>query len=177
MSVQLLGPDDAAALKALPLSYSRDRTAADEAPPGYRHFQVETRLERRDFDGAARDLMGWLMHEKAGLRVEASDRTARTGTVVLLRLGPGPLSLRIPCRVVEVFDEPRRKGFAYGTLPGHPESGEERFVLEHDDDGGIRFTVAGKSRPASLLAKLGGPVGRAVQDRMTQRYLVALDHL
>ncbi|WP_235509591.1 DUF1990 family protein [Terrabacter sp. Soil811] len=134
-------------------------------------------MKRRDFDGAARDLMGWLMHEKAGLRVQASNATAQTGTVVLLRLGPGPLSLPFPCRVVQVFDEPRRKGFAYGTLPGHPESGEEQFVLDHERDGAIRFTVTGVSRPASLLASLGGPTSRAVQDGMTQRYLAALDEL
>ncbi len=177
MPVQLLGQEDAAALRALPLSYSRDSTVADEVPAGFRCFQVEMRLKRRDFDGAARDLMGWRMHEKAGLRVHGSDPTAQTGTVVLMRLGPGPFSLRIPCRVVEVFDEPRRKGFAYGTLAGHPESGEERFVLDHDLDGGIHLTVAGVSKPASFPAKLGGPVSRAVQDRMTRRYLAALDQL
>ena len=177
MPVQLLSQDDAAALRAVPLSYARDGVAAGEFPPEFRHFQVETRLKRRDFDGAARDLMGWRMHEKAGLRVHASEATAQTGTVVVMRLGPGALSLRIPCRVVEVFDEPRRKGFAYATLPGHPESGEERFVLDHDSGGDIRFTVTGVSRPASRLARLGGPISRAVQDWMTQRYLAALDSL
>ena len=177
MPVQLLSQDDAAALQAVPLSYARDWTAAGEVPPGFRHFQVETRLKRRDFDGAARDLMGWLMHEKAGLRVHASSATAQTGTVVVMRLGPRPLSLRIPCRVVEVFDEPRRKGFVYATLPGHPESGEERFVLDHNSDGDIRFTITAVSKPASLLARLGGPMSRAAQDRMTQRYLAALDRL
>ena len=30
--------------------------------------------------------------------------------------------LRAPCRVVYVIDEPDVRGFAYGTLPGHPES-------------------------------------------------------
>jgi uncharacterized protein (UPF0548 family) len=43
------------------------------------------------------------------------------GTDVLAHLGP----IRVPCRVVYVLDEPERRGFAYGTLPGHPESGEE----------------------------------------------------
>lgn len=177
MPVQLLGQDVAADLQAAPLSYPADQTAAGECPPGFRRFHVTRRLKRRDFDGAARDLMGWLMHEEAGLRVQASDATAQTGTVVVMRLGPGPLSLRIPCRVVQVIDEPRRKGFAYGTLPGHPESGEELFVLDHDSDGTVRFTVTGFSKPASFLTRLGGPISRAVQDWMTQRYLVALDRL
>ena len=39
------------------------------------------------------------------------------------------------CRIVYVVDEsgPISKfGFAYGTLPGHVESGEERFLIEWD---------------------------------------------
>jgi len=52
------------------------------------------------------------------------------GTVVLRRWGLGPLSLRIPCRVLEVVDEPERQGLGYGTLPGHPETGQESSLLE-----------------------------------------------
>lgn len=99
----------------------------------------------------------------------------RPDTVVLMRLGVGPVSLRIPCRVVYVVDEPDRRGFAYGTLPGHPEAGEERFVLRRRDDGSVELTIAAFSRPASMLAKVGGPLSRKIQDMMTQRYLRALD--
>jgi hypothetical protein len=56
--------------------------------------------------------------------------------------------MRAPCRVVYVIDEPRRRGFAYGTLPGHPESGEEAFVLEQRDDGTIASNIIAFSRPA-----------------------------
>ncbi|GGM87447.1 hypothetical protein GCM10009721_10450 [Terrabacter tumescens] len=177
MPVQLLGHEAAVILEAAPLTYPSGQAPADRPPPGYRHFAITTRLRRRDFDGAARDLLGWRMHEQARLRIQASDAQAGVGTVVVMRLGLGPLSLRVPCRVVEVIDEPSRQGFAYGTLPGHPESGEELFVLDRDTDGVIRFTVTGFSRPASLLARLGGPLGRTAQDRTTRRYLEALDRL
>lgn len=73
-----------------------------------------------------------------------------------------------------VIDDPRRKGFAYGTLPGHPESGEEAFVVELHEDSSVTFTITAFSRPHRLLAKLGGPVSRAVQARVTDRYLHAL---
>jgi uncharacterized protein (UPF0548 family) len=115
------------------------------------------------------------MHDKAGLRVHASEPTARLDAVVVMRLGVGSLSLQIPCRVVEVIDEPNRRGFAYGTLPGHPESGEESFVLDRGADDSIRLTVSAFSKPATRLARLGGPVTRAAQDWMTRRYLAALD--
>jgi uncharacterized protein (UPF0548 family) len=71
---------------------------------------------------------------------------------------------------VQVVDEPDRYGFAYGTLPGHPEQGEESFLLTRDGDT-IHFEIAAFSRPHDLLTKLGGPVARAVQRRATQQYL------
>ena len=100
-----------------------------------------------------------------------------SGTVVLMRWGPGALSVRIACRVVDVTDEPRRRGFAYGTLPGHPEAGEERFLVEQAEGGRILFTITAYSRPATTLARLGGPISRAAQSVMTQRYLRALDRV
>ena len=94
-----------------------------------------------------------------------------------MRLGVGALALRIPCRVIDVIDELNRRGFSYATLPGHPESGAERFLLERDETGAVRFTVAAVSKPATLLARAGGPLTRATQDAMTRRYLRALDRL
>ena len=98
-------------------------------------------------------------------------------TVVLMRWGLDPFAVKVPCRVLEVIDESRRRGFAYGTLPGHPEAGEERFILEQVEDGRILFTITAYSRPASALARLAGPISRAAQRFMTQRYLKALDRL
>jgi uncharacterized protein (UPF0548 family) len=106
--------------------------------------------------------------------VAASDERVEPDSVVILGFGIKPLAMRAPCRVVHVIDEPRRRGFAYGTLPGHPESGEEAFILEQRDDGTIAFTIIAFSRPASILAELAGPIGRIVQDAMTTRYLRAL---
>jgi uncharacterized protein (UPF0548 family) len=157
-------------LRASPLSYVLDTS-------GYTHLSRSTTLIRRDFDAAARDLLEWRVHSVAGLTVQASDIPLRQGTVVLMRWGPGALSVKIPCRVVDIIDEPRRRGFAYGTLPGHPEAGEERFLLEQAEGGRIVFTITASSRPATTLARLGGPISRAAQGIMTQRYLRALDRL
>lgn len=177
MTVRPLSPQRSTALRATPLTYSRSAMNGAHPPTGFRCFEESVPLHRRDFEAAARDLLGWRVHDRAGLRVHASGTAAHLDTVVELRLGVGPLAIRIPCRVVEVIDEPDRKGFAYGTLPGHPESGEERFVLDRQPDGSIRFTIVAVSQHATLLARLGGPVSRAVQDGMTRRYLRALDRL
>jgi len=90
---------------------------------------------------------------------------------VLLASALGPLKFTAPCRVVYVNSEADKAGFAYGTLPGHPESGEESFVLELRQDGTVTFTITALSRPATLLARFAGQIGRAVQGRITDRYL------
>ena len=164
-------------MRAAPLTYPSPLAPDAAAPAGFRVLDQSAVLTRRDFDGVARDLFTWRVQERAGLRVSASDIPLRRGSVVLMRWGPGRLSVAIPCRVLDVVDEPRRRGFTYGTLPGHPEAGEEQFVLEHLADGRIRLTIRAVSRPASLLARLGGPLSRAAQGLMTRRYLRALDRL
>ena len=80
-------------------------------------------------------------------------------------------------RAVDLIDQPDRKGFSYGTLPGHPEAGEERFVLDRRPDGSIQLSVGAVSRPATLAARMAGPLTRAAQAIATRRYLRALDRL
>jgi uncharacterized protein (UPF0548 family) len=93
----------------------------------------------------------------------------------MMRLGVGAIALRIPCQVVYVVEEPGRLGFAYGTLPGHPEAGEELFLLEQDGEHRVRFTVSAFSRPVTRLARAGGPFSHWLQAKMTDRYLTALE--
>jgi uncharacterized protein (UPF0548 family) len=173
--VHRLASSRATALRKARLTYDAVGATADELPTGYRPTHRRAVLDRRDFDGAVDDLMRWRVHERAGLWVAASGPVTGPDTVVDMRFGLGPLALRIPCRVVYVVDEPERAGFAYGTLPGHPETGEELFLLSRLGDGRITFTVTAFSRPATRLARLGGPASRAVQTRITDRYLRAAD--
>lgn len=97
-------------------------------------------------------------------------------TVLILGLGIGPLRVDAPCRVAYGVDEPRRRGFAYVTLAGHPESGEEAFVIEHYDDDTVSFMITAFSRSSACLAKIAGPLGGIVQRRITARYLRSMLH-
>ena len=94
----------------------------------------------------------------------------RAGDTAVLLLGLGVLSVRIPIRVVYVIDEPTRRGFAYGSLPGHPESGEEAFIVELRDDESVWLTIRAFSRPAAAWLWLGYPVLRLMQAIFTSRY-------
>lgn len=119
--------------------------------------------------------MSWQVQTRAGLRVAASAPLIVPDAVCVMTFAPAPFALTIPCRVVYTISDADERGFAYGTLPGHPEAGEEAFLLRRNTGGGIDFTIIAFSRPATLLARIGGPATRAVQRAMTGRYLRALD--
>jgi uncharacterized protein (UPF0548 family) len=157
------------------LTYSqRGATGGGPLPAGYgyHHHRQCIGRGRAAFERAASALLTWRMHEGAGLTV-AADGPARGGGTVVLCLGR-PVGLVIPCRVVYVIEEERRRGFAYGTLPGHPEQGEEAFIVELADDGSVWAEISAFSRPGDLVTRLSGPVGRMIQAQFTRRYAKAL---
>lgn len=98
----------------------------------------------------------------------------RPGDTANLVIPFGPLHVGAPVRVVYVIDRPDRKGFAYGTLPGHPESGEEAWVLNQTDDGSVWLTIRAFSRPATAAWRLVYPALRFAQAMYTRRYERAL---
>ncbi|GIJ46140.1 hypothetical protein Val02_30260 [Virgisporangium aliadipatigenens] len=166
-----------AELAAAPLTYREVGATRDGAlPAGYGHVRRDVVIGHgvEAFARAADGLLGWRMHRAAGLDCRASAPRAATGVVVLLRTGPRPLLLNVPCRVVHTVEEPTRRGFAYGTLPGHPERGEEAFEVVLAEDGEVRFRIRAFSRPATLLARACGPLTRLAQRYVTNRYVRAM---
>jgi uncharacterized protein (UPF0548 family) len=156
-----------------PLTYTEvGASLRDPMPSGYHHVRTSTTLPggAARWDHACDGIRAWAAHAGAGVRVAPDHAPIEEGTVVAVIVRLGPAVALGACRIVQVVDEPDRYGFAYGTLPGHPEEGEESFLLTRDGDT-IRFEIAAFSRPHDLLTKLGGPVARAVQRRATQQYL------
>lgn len=66
-------------------------------------------------------------------------------------------------RIVYILDDEKWFGFAYGTLPGHVECGEECFWIEKEADGSIFYHIRAFSKPRFWMAKLGYPIARAYQ--------------
>ena len=161
-------------LDGLPLTYSEvGATDSDALPAGYHHVHVTARIGRgrERFEQAAERVMRYGMLRGAGVRVEASTDVAEVGTLVLGRLGP----IAAPCRVVYVLDERNVRGFAYGTLPGHAESGEERFAVRFDPDSeSVYAEVIAFSRHATWWSRLGSPITAFVQRVVTERYVRAV---
>jgi uncharacterized protein (UPF0548 family) len=81
-------------------------------------------------------------------------------------------------RIVYVVDQTgptRRYGFAYGTLPGHVESGEERFIIEWDQaTGTVWYDILAFSRPRHVLARIGYPLVRRLQKRFGRESAAAM---
>lgn len=158
-----------------PVGATRDGIASD-LPPGFGTLRRRRTVGHGEADlrTAAERLLGWDMHRRCGFRVAATTPRAEVGTDVELR-PPGPVARpRIRCRVVHVVDEPRAQGFGYGTLPGHPEHGEEAFVVRLQDDGSVTAELVAYARPAWRLLRLAPPALRVTQAVAATAYLRAL---
>ena len=130
---------------------------------------------RADFERASAKVLLWGIQTGSGMTVAgATGVPLVAGDEVRLTIPFGPFRVPAPARVVYVVDEPSRAGFAYGTLPGHPERGEEAFLVDLADDGTVTVTIRAFSRPANWFWALGAPVLRLAQELYTRRYLRAL---
>lgn len=152
-------------------------TRDSSLPLGYSHVERRRVIGHGsvDFERAGEAVMRWQVQRGAGLQVSSTFDRAVAGASLTVRLGVGPFGLEAPCVVIYTVEEPHRLGFAYGTLPGHPESGEELFLVELCEDGTVTLTIRAFSRPALWWSRAAGPAARAAQLMVTSRYLRALD--
>ncbi|NNH72728.1 DUF1990 domain-containing protein [Nocardia uniformis] len=160
-----------------PFNYAEVGATSGEFPSGYHHFRLRRRIGagRALFEEAGGAILGYRMQRGTGIFREASTPVAEAGTRLTVRLGVGPFGITAPCQVVYVLDEPNRRGFAYGTLPGHPERGEELFAVEFDPaDESVYGVVAAFSRPGTWYTRLGGPVVRLIQHYIAGKYIDAI---
>src|SRR4029079_5953134 len=126
------------------------------------------------FAAACDAIRGWKMFAAPLGWGEAAGRaTANRGDGALVAHAVGLWWLNA-LRIVYVTDEPRRFGFAYGTLPGHVEQGEERFLVELTEDDAVWYDIVAFSRPRHLLTKIGYPLVRQMQKRFGRESATAL---
>lgn len=85
--------------------------------------------------------------------------------VAVLARAAGLWSLNLS-RVVETIATPTRFGFLYATTAAHVEEGQERFVVEFDEEhSSVTYLIEAVSRPRHPLARLAYPFARAMQHR------------
>jgi uncharacterized protein (UPF0548 family) len=151
-------------------------TLGGACPEGFHHDRYESVLGHGSdaFGRAVTGLKTWEAHRVPGVRVFPREQVIQAGVTVVVTLGTPVLALAAPCRIVRVIDAQTRWGFAYGTLPGHPEQGEEAFVVSISPDEIVRFEIVAFSRPGDPFVRLSGVIGRGVQKAGTTTYLRAL---
>lgn len=163
----------------------------DAHPAGYRRFERSVVIGHGPQAWAlAAVVLEWGVKTRSGFDVHAtpssspsssspSDPTGLgvvSGRDYTLVARIGPVRLREPVRVVDVVDLPDRRGFAYGTRPGHPVSGEEAFIVHRDADGTVWLTLRSLTRAARGWRHALLPAALLAQPLYRRRYQQALRH-
>jgi uncharacterized protein (UPF0548 family) len=166
---------------SLDFSYPEVGATSGELPAGYSidRTRVELGQGERPFLAGKQVLQTWRHFALGWVEAVPVDTPIVQGTVVIIAgraLGVWQLNA---CRIVYVIDEQQddavRFGFAYGTLPGHVERGEEQFLIEWNlRDNKVSYSILAFSRPRHVLAKLGYPLMRRLQKRFARESAAAV---
>ena len=162
--------------KHKPLTYDAvGMSLGTVAPPeGFREY-AESRVVGTGAEAFANigyGLMHWDVHRAAGMFVQPEFNVVREGDAVAVAVHVAPfLAVAGSCRVTQVIATGRSIGWAYGTLPGHPECGEELFLLTHRDDDQVEMSIRAFSQPGVWYVGLAGPLGRVIQRRIGGKLL------
>jgi uncharacterized protein (UPF0548 family) len=154
----------------------------DARPRGYRAMRAAAVVgSAADLAALGEAVLRWRLQRGSGIRITAVSgedappvtlgQQVRIEIPLVVALGLR-LATSAPAVVTAVLQERDRVGFAYGTLPGHPERGEESFVVARRGEQAV-LEVRALSRPAFPYS-LAAPVNRRFQRRYTARYLRAL---
>jgi uncharacterized protein (UPF0548 family) len=160
------------------ISYSEVGSTAGIIPEGYTIDHNRVRLGRglETFRCATSALAAWQMLNLGWLRVYPDGAPIKVGTTVGIVVRHFGFWSFNACRIVNVFEEERRFGFAYGTLVHHAEQGEERFSVEWDRDDSVYYDILAFSRPRQWQARLARPLSRMLQKRFARDSMSAMKH-
>lgn len=155
----------------LPFSYSAVGATANTPPAD--HIVDRTRIKlgagQSVFESAKIALQRWQQFQLGWVEAWPPETPLEAGQVVAIMGWAMGLWWLNSCRIVYTVDEsgPITKfGFAYGTLPGHLESGEERFLIEWDrGTDTVCYDILAFSRPNHFWARLGYRIVRGKQKR------------
>lgn len=161
------------------LGFSYEAVGATRADPP-RGFVVDhTRIRLGEgelvFGAGIEALRRWTQFRLGWVEAWPSESPIRQGEVVAVLARISLFWWLNACRIIYVVDEPHRFGFAYGTLPDHAESGEERFMIEWDQaDNSVWFDILAFSRPNHMLTRLAYLWVRRCQKRFAREAVASL---
>lgn len=165
----------------LGLSYSDVGASQDAAPEGFDldHHRVQIGCGQAAYDSACETIRRWGQFPRSWTEVHPLHAPLAVGTTVCVLFRVFGLWWLSSARIVYQIDEKqplRRFGFAYGTLPGHIERGEERFSIEWLADDSVWYDIRAFSRPRHPLVQLAYPLARRLQKRFVRDSQEAMRH-
>ncbi len=152
-----------AAQRDLPFSYAEVGASKDKIPSGYpiNHYRIQIGNGADAFVRAKNAIQNWTMYQLEWTRLFPAAAPIAVGAVVCVVVNHHFCWSINPCRIVynlEQTDKVERYGFAFGTLPGHSEEGEERFLVEWNRaDDSVWYELLAFARPHHILARIGFP--------------------
>ena len=120
------------------------------------------------WEAAKMAIRHWQMFPGGWAFVMPQPLPIRAGEVVAMAVQVLGIWWLNSCRIVYVIDNEQQFGFAYGTLPGHVECGEELFMVEKSADGQVRYVLKAFSKPRYWMARVGYPLARAFQRKFVR---------
>jgi uncharacterized protein (UPF0548 family) len=122
------------------------------------------------FQNARAALETWTQFDLGWVEASPADTPIRAGETVAVLIRAFGLWWLNSARLVYVVDETiesvARFGYAYGTLPGHVEAGEERFLVEWDHvTNQVSYEILAFSRPRHILTRIAQWQVRRMQQR------------
>lgn len=155
----------------LAFTYSAVGATAGKPPDGYvvDHTRSKLGTGQQTFEVAKAALRRWDQFNLGWLEAAPKETPIKEGEIVAVVARVVGLWWLNACRIIRVIDEIgpiHRFGFAYGTLPKHAGTGEERFLIEWDQsDNSVWYDILAFSRPNHVLTRLGYPLVRRTQKR------------
>jgi uncharacterized protein (UPF0548 family) len=148
-------------------------------PDGWRAYEHTVHLGSGAdlWNAASAAVLSWGVKTRSGFTVEpqlAAGRSARQGARHWLVARIGPAHVREPVEIVATVSTHDRTALSYGTLEGHPVSGEEAFIVHRDEDGNVSLTLRSLTRAGRGLWRGLFPLILIAQRVYRRRYLRAL---
>jgi uncharacterized protein (UPF0548 family) len=166
------------------LSFSYPEVGATRVPSnppaGYliNHYRGKLGRGAEDYGKALAALYSWKMYSLSWTKLYWPETEIKEGAVVAVLAKHLGLWWLNACRVIYTFTEDdgsHRSGFAFGTLPGHVETGEERFTVHWDGKSDeVSYELFAFARPKLLMAKMAYPLVRSVLRRFAQDSFAAM---
>jgi uncharacterized protein (UPF0548 family) len=148
-------------------------------PEEWRAYEHTVRLGSGTdlWNAASSTVLSWGIKTRSGFAVAPpleAERAARQGERYWLVARIGPIRVREPVEIVATISAHDRAAFAYGTLEGHPVSGEEAFIVHRDDNGNVSLTLRSLTRAGRGPWRGLFPLILIAQRVYRRRYLRAL---